>query len=467
LDKRKILVERYKSTKQLDLADAPNDAIEIVSSVITVTELNRQARFAIEKALPSCWVAGEISNLTQASSGHWYFTLKDQQSSVKCAFFRNRNQFMDWKPTEGIKIEVRAQATLYEPRGDYQIIVEVMRHAGQGDVYAAFLRLKASLEAEGLFRQELKRAPPKYPKRIGIITSLQAAALQDALKTLQNRWPISPIVIYPTTVQGLEAADNIAQALKNAIQRKECEVLLLIRGGGSLEDLNAYNDENLARLIRSSSIPVITGIGHETDFSIADFSADMRAATPTAAAQHAVPDLAETRSSAENLTSRMNSSITRMMNQSMQYLDSVSRRLLHPGNRLTQNMNRVIQLKIGMLKNVDYRIQQLKHDLALKRIRFNNQRLNCNVKRSDLINLMSELDSTMTANLAIRKGRLESALRSLQQLNPENILSRGYCIVQTNEGIVVSDARTVQPGNKVKIILKSGNLDATVNAVNA
>jgi exodeoxyribonuclease VII large subunit len=340
------------------LADAPNKAIEIVSSVITVTELNRQARFAIEKALPSCWVAGEISNLTLASSGHWYFTLKDQQSSVKCAFFRNRNQFMDWKPTEGNKIEVRAQATLYEPRGDYQIIIDVMRHSGQGDVYAAFLRLKARLEAEGLFRQELKRSPPEYPKRIGIITSLQAAALQDALKTLQNRWPISPIVIYPTSVQGLEAADSIAQALTIAIQRKECEVLLLIRGGGSLEDLNAYNDENLARLIRSSSIPIITGIGHETDFSIADFSADIRAATPTAAAQHAVPDLAETRSRVENLTSRLNRSITRMMNQSMQYLDSVSRRLLHPGNRLTQNMNRVNQLKTGMLKNVDYRIQQ-------------------------------------------------------------------------------------------------------------
>ncbi len=374
---------------------------------------------------------------------------------------------MDWKPTEGNKIEVRAQATLYEPRGDYQIIIDVMRHSGQGDVYAAFLRLKARLEAEGLFRQELKRSPPEYPKRIGIITSLQAAALQDALKTLQNRWPISPVVIYPTTVQGLEAADSIAQALTIAIQRKECEVLLLIRGGGSLEDLNAYNDENLARLIRSSSIPVITGIGHETDFSIADFSADIRAATPTAATQQAVPDQAETRSRVENLTSRMNRSITRMMNQSMQYLDSVSRRLLHPGNRLTQNMNRVTQLKSGMQKIVDYRIQQLKHDLALKRIRFNNQRPNCNVKRSDPLNSMSALGATMMSKLEIRKGRLESALRSLQQLNPENILSRGYCIVQTREGIVVSDASAVQPGNQVKIILKAGNLDATVNAVNA
>ncbi len=373
---------------------------------------------------------------------------------------------MEWKPSEGNKIEVRAQATLYEPRGDYQIIVEVMRHAGQGDVYAAFLRLKAKLEAEGLFRPELKRSPPKYPKCIGIITSLQAAALQDALKTLQHRWPISPIVIYPTSVQGLEATASIAQAIHTAIQRKECEVLLLIRGGGSLEDLNAYNDENLARIIRTSSIPVIAGIGHETDFSIADFSADIRAATPTAAAQHAVPDLIETRSSVENLTSRMNGSIKRLTYQSMQYLDAVSRRLLHPGNRLTQNRNRVIQLETGMLKSVDYRIQQLKHELALKKIRIHNQRPNCSAKRIDLFNALSAFDSTMMAKLVIRKGRLESALRSLQQLNPENILSRGYCIVRTDDGIVISDGRAVQPGNRVKIILKSGNLDATVNSVN-
>jgi exodeoxyribonuclease VII large subunit len=437
-----------------------------VSAVITVTELNRQARFAIEKALPSCWIAGEISNLTLASSGHWYFTLKDQQSSVKCAFFRNRNQLMDWKPAEGNKIEVRAQATLYEPRGDYQIIVEVMRHAGQGDIYAAFLRLKAKLEAEGLFRPELKRSPPEYPKCIGIITSLQAAALQDALKTLQHRWPISQIVIYPTSVQGLEASENIAQTLNTANQRKECEVLLLIRGGGSLEDLNAYNDENLARLIRSSCIPVIAGIGHETDFSIADFSADIRAATPTAAAQKAVPDRMEKRSSVENLTSRMNSSVNRLMYQSMQYLDGLTRRLLHPANRLTQNRNMLIQLKTRAEKAIIYRHQQLKHELEFKKIRIGNQRPDCSEKRIHLFNSLATLDTTMMAQLGKRKGRLDSALRSLQQLNPENILSRGYCIVQTNEGIVVSDAHAVQPGNRLKIMLKSGYLDATVNKVN-
>jgi len=440
---------------------------EIVSAVITVTELNRQARFAIERAIPSCWVAGEISNLTLASSGHWYFTLKDQQSSVKCAFFRNRNQFMDWTPTEGNKIEVRAQATLYEPRGDYQIIVDIMRHAGQGDVYAAFLRLKARLEAEGLFRHELKRSPPEYPKRIGIITSLQASALQDALKTLQNHWPISPIVIYPTTVQGVEAAESITQALNAAIQHNACDVLLLIRGGGSLEDLNAYNDETLARMIRSSSVPIITGVGHETDFSIADFSADIRAATPTAAAQQAVPDQAETRSKVENLTSRMNSSIKRVMYQSMQHLDGVSRHLLHPGNRITQNRNMVIQLQTRARKSINYRYQQLKHEMTFKKIRIENLRPDCSSRRIGLFNLLTALDSTMMANLGTQKGKLESALRSLQQLNPVNILSRGYCIVQTREGIVLSDAHAVQPGNLVKIILKSGNLDATVNTVNA
>ncbi len=452
--------------KQLDLTNTINkQLIKIVSAVITVTELNRQARNAIEKTLPSCWVAGEISNLTRASSGHWYFTLKDQQSSVKCAFFRNRNQFLDWMPTEGNKIEVRAQATLYEPRGDYQIIVDTMRHSGQGDFYAAFLRLKAKLESEGLFRPELKHVPPKYPKCVGIITSLQAAALQDALRTLENRWQQSPIVIYPTTVQGFEAAESISQALLTANHRKECDVLLLIRGGGSLEDLNAYNDEFLARAIRSSSIPVIAGIGHETDFSIADFSADIRAATPTAAAQHAVPDKIEVRASVDNATARMNSSTKRFIYQSMQHLDGVSRRILHPGNRLSQITDLVNQLITRMFKNADFRIQRLKHELAIKKMRIDIHRPNCVLKRSDLSNAQTALYSSMVANLGLRKARLQNALRSLQQLNPVNILSRGYGIIQTEESHVVSDARTVLPGDRVKITLKSGYLGATVNSV--
>lgn len=435
------------------------------TTVITVSELNRNARLAIEKSLSSCWVTGEISNFTQASSGHWYFTLKDPQCSVRCAFFRNRNQFMDWNPTEGNKVEVRAQATLYEPRGDYQLTVDVMRRAGQGDLYEEFLRLKARLEAEGLFNPSLKLTPPQHPSHIGIITSMQAAALQDALKTLRERWPISEIVIYPTAVQGQEAADSITQALTIAIDRKECDVLLLIRGGGSMEDLHPYNNETLARTIRSSLIPIISGIGHETDFCIADFVSDVRAATPTAAAQLAVPDRMETRLQLVNIQSRLNHSIQRLMQQSMQQLDGLSRRLMHPGNKLLYGRQQLQQFRKRLSMNREYQMNQFLKALEYSNIRLGAQRPNIGNKRNAIESCQFALQSALTVKQGSRQNRLKNAITSLQQLNPVKVLSRGYCIVQAQDGNALTESRSVHPGCNVKITLKSGHLDATVNRV--
>jgi exodeoxyribonuclease VII large subunit len=439
--------------------------VSSTSSVISVTELNRRARLAIEKSLPSCWIDGEISNWVQASSGHWYFTLKDQQSSVKCAFFRNRNQFMDWKPSEGNRVEVRAQATLYEPRGDYQLIVDVMRRAGQGELYEEFLRLKAKLDAEGLFQSTLKLPLPKLPRIVGIVTSLQAAALQDALKTLQNRWPASKVIIYPSSVQGGDAADSLTQALSTAIQRQECDVLLLIRGGGNLEDLHAFNNEKLARSIRSTNIPIITGIGHETDFSIADFASDLRAATPTAAAQSAVPDKVEMQAKCTKLQSGMINSLQRLMYQSMQTLDGLTRRVLHPANRITHAKTNVQQLKSRLSLNSTYRINQLKHKLEYSKIRHSAQRPDCESIRLRTMTRISALETALLLGLDQRKSRLNNAIKSLQQLHPERILSRGYCIVQTVDGVVLRDAGSVTPDSKLKITLRTGYLDATVNKV--
>lgn len=435
------------------------------AEVITVSELNRSARLAIEKSLPSCWVVGEISNFTQASSGHWYFTLKDAQSSVKCAFFRNRNQFIDWRPREGNKIEVRAQATLYEPRGDYQLVVDAMRHAGQGNLFEEFLRLKTKLEAEGLFQNALKRPLPIYPKTIGIVTSLQAAALHDALRTLQNRWPLGQVAIYPCTVQGPEAEKSIMEALQTAQQSGKCDVLLLIRGGGSLEDLYAYNDENLARAIRASSIPIIAGIGHETDFSIADFVADLRAATPTAAAQFAVPDKTETLAQISQLKRRSAHVMQNGLNQSMQYLDNVSRRLLHPGEKLQRAQRQIHQLLQRLALNGHYRIQRHRDAAQLGKTRLAAQHPNWEALQAKCRQPLNQLTALMHSRLTNDSNRVDTALSAIQKLSPENILARGYCIAQDSNGKVLRNANTLQAGNAIKITLKAGQLDATVTRV--
>jgi exodeoxyribonuclease VII large subunit len=435
------------------------------SEVITVSELNRKARLAIEKSLPSCWVGGEISNFTQASSGHWYFTLKDAQSSVKCAFFRNRNQFTDWRPSEGNKIEVRAQATLYEPRGDYQLVVDAIRRAGQGNLFEEFLRLKAKLEAEGLFQSEQKRPLPAFPKTIGIVTSLQAAALQDALRTLHNRWPFVQVIIFPCTVQGIDAAKSIMDALDAALKTDQCDVLLLIRGGGSLEDLNAYNDEGLARAIRASTIPIIAGIGHETDFSIADFVADLRAATPTAAAQFAVPDQAETNTQITQLQLRAARTMQNRLNQNMQYLDGFNRRLQHPGEKIQHASQKIHLLSRRLTLNERYRLQRHHDALLLGSTRLVANRPDFETLKTECRQLMLDMTTRFSGRIAHNRNRLNVAVNSLQQLNPENILARGYCIVQDSHGAVLKSVNSVQSGNALKITLNTGQLEAKVTRV--
>jgi exodeoxyribonuclease VII large subunit len=441
------------------------DSVSATPTILTVSELNRKARFAIEQSLSSCWVAGEISNLTRASSGHWYFTLKDTQSSVKCAFFRNRNQFIDWQPKEGDKVEIRAQATLYEARGEYQLVVDVMRRAGIGALYEEFLRLKAKLDSEGLFRAEGKRQLPAFPRTVGIITSLQAAALQDVLKTLNDRWPASEIIIYPTPVQGVDAAAAIAQALVTANARNESEILLLVRGGGSLEDLFAFNDEALARTIRATGIPLIAGIGHETDFSIADFVADARAATPTAAAQLAVPDKLEVLARIGNLRERLDRTLWRRLQQFAQTADHLARRLSHPGNRIAQNKKQIELLANRMSVNSEHRIRQRQQQLDNAKIRLAAQTLDLDARRGQVSALLGKIASTLIYGVARRRQQFQAAHNSLQQLNPGNVLARGYCIARTETGAVLRDTNAIHPGSKVEITLKSGHFDAIVDQV--
>ena len=260
------------------------------SAPLTVTELNRRSRQVLENQFGLIWVVGEISRATLASSGHWYFVLKDEGAAIDCAMFKGRAQYLDFKPENGLKVEVRARVTVYEPRGAYQLAVEQMRHAGLGALFEAFEKLKARLGKEGLFDEARRKPLPAHPRAIAIVSSPAAAALRDILTTLARRAPMVPVILYPTLVQGEGAAAQVARAIATANARRECDVLIVARGGGSLEDLWAFNDEAVARAIAASAIPVVSGVGHETDFTIADFAADLRAPTPTAAAELASPD---------------------------------------------------------------------------------------------------------------------------------------------------------------------------------
>ena len=305
--------------------------------ILSVSMLNRLARERLESAFPLCWVAGEISNLTQAASGHVYFSLKDEGAQVRCVMFRNRAQLLGWRLENGQHVEARVLVSLYEARGDFQLNVETARQAGAGRLYEQFLRLKEKLEREGLFDDAGKRALPAFPTRIGIVTSLQAAALRDVLTTLARRAPHVHLTLYPTPVQGEGAAAQIASAIRAAGQHGECDLLILCRGGGSLEDLWAFNDEALARTIRASTLPIISGVGHETDFTIADFAADQRAPTPTAAAELAAPARESLLNHLLMLHAQLHRQTAHRLEQYGQRLDLLAHRLQHPAQRLERH----------------------------------------------------------------------------------------------------------------------------------
>lgn len=435
---------------------------DLLPDVLTVSELNRRVRSSIERALPVTWVGGEISNLTLAPSGHWYFTLKDANAAVRCAMFRNRNQFVDWRPTNGIQVEVRAQATLYEPRGEFQLSVDAMRRAGLGALFEAFARLKDRLGKEGLFDPARKRTLRVFPGCIGIVTSPRAAALRDVLTTLRRRWPLARVVLYPTPVQGTGAAAQIATALAAAAGRRECDVLLLVRGGGSIEDLWAFNEEIVARAISACPMPVVSGIGHETDFTIADFVADLRAPTPTGAAQLATPDGEEFGRRVEHLRRVLDSDIRRALHTLAQRLDGASRLLRHPAATLAAQRRHLGQLAQRLRQASRAQLFQ-----SRQRTEWLAGRL---VKASPqpgqglyrLITASQRLQLAFHAEMNGRTNRLAALALHLRHLNPEAVLGRGYAIARDVRGTVILDSRQIATGDRVGLTLARGSLDATV-----
>lgn len=435
--------------------------------VIPVSVLNRLARERLETGFPLCWVAGEVSNLTYAASGHVYFSLKDATAQVRCVMFRNRAQLLGWRLEAGQHIEARVLVTLYEARGDFQLNVETARKAGVGNLYERFLQLKEKLEREGLFAAEAKRPLPPFPRRLGIVTSPQAAALRDVLTTMKRRAPHVDITIFPTLVQGEGAPAQIVTALREADARGECDILILCRGGGSIEDLWAFNDENLARTIRACSTPVVVGVGHETDFTIADFAADLRAPTPTAAAELAAPERSALFSQLASLRAAMKRRLATLVDQRAQQIDWLSRRLQHPAQRLAVQRER--------LQNLQRRLDNgLVQAGARERTRLAEARRRLQLARPNLVE-RSHRCATLRLRLALlaqnglgaRTARLAQLADALAHLNPDAVLTRGYSIVMDAAGAIVRDSAALEPNDGIAVFFHRGRATATVTSVTA
>jgi exodeoxyribonuclease VII large subunit len=430
--------------------------------VLTVSELNRMARRALESQLPLLWVEGEISNFTRAASGHWYFSLKDDQAQVRCVMFRGRNQFADFTPANGDHVEIRALPTLYEARGDFQLGAEAIRRAGAGRLYEAWLKLKARLEAEGLFDEARKRPLPRLPRTLGIVTSPQAAALRDVLTALARRLPGLAVILYPAPVQGQGAGARLAAAIQAASARAECDVLLVVRGGGSLEDLWSFNEEIVVRAIAAATMPVVSGVGHETDFTLADFAADLRAPTPTAAAELASPLREELLAGLVTQARRLVNAQARRLHDTGQRLDFLSRRLVHPAEQLRVRQAALGQLA-GRLQRAADTLQQrrqLRLDSLQARLASPTQTLQ--MHRQRLATLTDRLARAHSAHTTRQHLTLARLATSLAHLDPQRVLARGYSLVQRADGTVVQDAGALLAGEALELRFHTGRARATV-----
>jgi exodeoxyribonuclease VII large subunit len=433
--------------------------------VLTVTALNQQVARLLERSFPLTWIGGEISNFTRASSGHWYFTLKDDAAQVRAVMFRGRAQYAGFTPREGDKVEVRALVTLYGARGDYQINVEAIRRAGVGALFEAFLRLKERLSAQGLFDQERKRAVPLFARSIGIVTSPQAAALRDVLTALKRRAPQVRVVLYPAPVQGQCAAEKIAEAISTASRRAEVDVLLVCRGGGSIEDLWSFNEEIVARAIVACSMPVISGVGHETDFTIADFAADVRAATPTAAAELAATPRSDWLASLSADATDLRRAMRRILSDTNQGLDNLGRRLLSPAAQIGHQRLKLLALSTAMTHAVRAPVNGQRFVLAQLQQRAARHRPDVRALRAQLGAERRHLASGFASQLSHRREAMQALSAQLELLNPQRTLERGYAIVRDAKGRVLHAPEQIKAKATLTVRLADGSAEIGVASV--
>lgn len=428
----------------------------------SVAQLNRQVAQILDEAIPIVWVKGEVSNFTQAASGHWYFSIKDERAAVRAVMFRGRTQALGFVPKPGEQFEFRCTVTLYEPRGDYQVQVEAMRRAGLGDLHEAFLRLKKKLEEQGWFDSARKRAMPRLPRAVGVVTSLSAAALRDVLSVMARRAPHVPVIIYPAPVQGLDAPARLIQALQLAYQRQEVDAILLVRGGGSIEDLWAFNDEQLGLCIAASPVPLIAGVGHETDFTIADFMADVRAPTPTAAAELVCRSQHEWTEQLQNVLGNLQARMQRILERGALRLDRAMAMLVSPAQRIAQQRQRLEHATErlnsamrGRLERSTDQQQQLAHRLA-------RQTLDLRMRQGRLTQAVQGLRQGMQGQLLQKQQTVSLARHTLQALSPLDILKRGYAIVRDAQGNIVQNTLDLNVGERLDVELNRGQVSVSV-----
>ena len=436
-------------------------------NVYTVSRLNREVRLLLEQGLPGIWVEGEISNLARPSSGHWYFSLKDRDAQIRCAMFRQRNSAVKFQPKDGMAVIARGRVSLYEPRGDYQLIVEHLEEAGLGALQREFERLRDKLRAEGLFDEDRKRLLPTVPRRIGIVTSPTGAAVRDILHVLGRRFAATPVLVYPTPVQGAAAVPGILAALDLAATRMDCDVLIVARGGGSLEDLWAFNDERVARAIRAMPMPVVTGIGHEVDFTIADFVADLRAPTPSAAAQQVVPDGRAWLQSLARSEQRLLASAGRVLRDCAATLERLDQRmrLASPAVRVAQAAQRMDELEQRLALALRASVLARRHRAAELTHRLlavsPAARVQAGVAQGAA--LAARLEFAMRNELARGAHRLGLASRTLDAVSPLATLQRGFAVVtRAADGALVTDATALATGDTLVTRLAIGQFRSRV-----
>ncbi len=435
--------------------------------IYSISRLNREARALLEGNFPLLWVEGEISNLARPRSGHLYFTLKDEFAQVRSAMFRMRATHLKFLPRDGIQVMARVRVSLYENRGDFQLIVDHMEEAGDGALRRAFDELKQRLQSEGLFEEARKRPLPQLPQSIGVVTSPSGAAIRDILSVLKRRFPAIRVILYPVAVQGEGAGAEIAEAIRLAAERAECDVLIVGRGGGSLEDLWAFNEEVVARAIHDSPIPVVSAVGHEVDFSISDFVADVRAPTPSAAAELLSPDATQWQIRISSMQQRLAQAMTRQQQQSQRQLEGLRARLRHPGQRLQQITQRLDELewrlgnaRANQLQRRQARLSQLVAQLQRHAPQAQLQRLQARKQQ-----LQSRLHQAIHEKLVLSKNQLALAVRTLQTVSPLATLHRGYAIVtREQDGVLIEQSVQVEPGEQIRAKLSEGELLCRVEA---
>jgi exodeoxyribonuclease VII large subunit len=448
------------------IADRDGSAPE--RDIYSVSRLNQEARLLLEQGFPRIWLEGELSNVSRPSSGHLYFTLKDARAQIRAAMFRSRNQAIRFRPEEGLQVLVRGRISLYEPRGDYQLIVDQMEEAGDGALRRAFDELKRKLDAEGLFDAARKQPLPTLPSRIGVITSPSGAAVRDVISVLRRRFPAIPVLIYPVPVQGKEAGGEIANAIRLASKQADCDVLILTRGGGSLEDLWPFNEEVVARAIHDCRVPLVSAVGHEIDFTIADFVADRRAATPSAAAELVAPDQLEWLARLTQLSARLENRLRQMLSDDQRRMAWLEQRLqqVHPGQYLRQQAQRLDELE---------QRARLLIEIKFNRLQYSLKELNEKLQRHSPMQLLGRLQlqqdllaqrlgTAVQGLLAEKRRRLELACRSLDTISPLATLQRGYAIVShLPERRILRQATSVKAGDRVEARLAEGTLVCTVD----